>query len=171
MSRSTEQELTNDEVVPETVTKEIRCKAAQSRAESWKQIFLFAALGFAGMFGYAWWRTQDLGSAWPYMNGQRVFAVPHFVFVGEIEKNSDVAADVRFRNLDSSDHTIVGARKSCSCISTDEFPIIVPARGEAVVKVQFRAKKVESAFEHKIGFFMDAHQYTVVPVQIAGIAR
>lgn len=135
------------------------------------QAFALAALGFVGMFGYAWWKTKEIELAWPYMNGQRVFTSPASVFLGEVPKGTSAGSRIRIVNLGSESKSILGAQKSCPCITITDFPIEIPARGTHEIDFLLTVPNEETAFSHSVTFFTDEFGVATMSVNITGVSR
>lgn len=174
MSRSTEQVEANDVVVAETVTNGIGSKSAQSRAGgSWKQIFLYAVLGFAGMFGYAWWRTHDLGLAWPYMNGQRVFASPLDVNLSSVRAGTQTKVRVSFRNASIGSVCLLGLKTSCVCVNTvEQFPLVLSGGETKEICILLEPpKQVDVPFRVVLGAITSEPTIPASSITITGVTK
>lgn len=135
------------------------------------QAFGIAVVGFVGMFGYAWWETKNLELAWPYMNGQRVFALPATVFLGEVPKGTVAGSRIRIVNMGSESTSVLGAQKSCSCITLTEFPLEIPAGSSLEIDFLMTVPDTETAFSHSVRFFTSDFGFATKSVAIAGVSR
>ncbi len=121
------------------------------------------------LIGHAWWRTGSLRLVWPYMAGQRLLIEPTVVDLGNVPKGSVVQRELRVLNLGSEPLEMLGSQKSCGCISLDEFPIVIPARGDCTLKLKTGISNKPGPFGHTIKFFSDAPGHGSVVVSVTGV--
>ena len=62
---------------------------------------------------------------------------------------------VTVRNASSRDVRIVGGSVSCSCTTTQNLPVTVPADGAAEVEIELKFSGTPGQFDHRLEFFTD----------------
>lgn len=135
------------------------------------RVAAIALLLGAALAGFARWRTGSMGRVWPYLAGQRVFIEPMPVDLGDVEKSSVLERELRVLNLGSRPLTLLGSQRSCGCISLDDFPIVVPARGGCTLNLEISMSNKSGPFRHTIKFFSDAPAHLSVVVPVSGIVQ
>ena len=137
------------------------------------QVLAIATIFFALIFCYAASRTGSISYALPYLAGQRLMVEPRSVYLAGIRAGSSdlTSINIRVTNFGAEDRTLTGMHRSCGCISTDEFPIIVSSGGERILKLNFSAPIIEMSFEHAVTLFTDDPEYMAFPIKVAGEAR
>ncbi len=132
------------------------------------QVAAIALLLGAVVVGVTRWRTGSMGRVWPYLAGQRLLIEPTHMDLGDVEKASVHERELRVLNLGSKPLKLLGAQRSCGCISLDEFPIVVPACEEIHLPLKIGMPGKPMPFEHSVKFFSDESGGSSVVVTITG---
>ncbi len=128
-------------------------------------VALFAPLG---TYLYAAYRTQSLGLAWQFIQGQRLLINPEHVDLGSVAENTEIETTIRVVNLGAMVRNLLGARRSCGCITIEDFPLEIPANDEKLIRVKLHTSATEKYFNHALTFYCDDPYQTLLPVTIAG---
>jgi hypothetical protein len=111
---------------------------------------LFLTVVVFGYLGIVRFQVGSFSEILPYINGKRLFHEPAFIDLTKHRSRDGVfEVSVVFTNRSGNNKTLMGATRSCSCISTESFPIIVPPNKsiELSIKVRESSQPQESAIE------------------------
>jgi hypothetical protein len=147
------------------VVGDLRSDAAQgsvTQARHWQALwrqFLTASLLFAlvaaATLGWTLFRVHSFALVVPYLRGERLLVDTSALSLGEQKTKSVVERHIHVLNLSDSDVTLLGANRTCSCLSVDSFPITI-SRGEGRnVTIKSRMRNEPSEYEESVRFFTD----------------
>lgn len=119
-------------------------------------------------FGYGIYRAGSVGRAVPYLMGQRFFVPETSIKLGSVPVGTDVKGTIGLMNRSSAPVKILGARKSCGCISLDPFPFEVPPHAERQLQLKLRAPDSPSEFAHTVELYVDDNHFTSFPIVLSG---
>jgi hypothetical protein len=147
--------------------------ATEIRSSSWRsfilQVSAIVVLFICVLVGHAFWRTGSMALVWPYLVGQRLLFDPTHLVLGAIPKGTQVMErEIRVVNAASTDLRLLGSQKSCGCIALNEFPIMIPAGDEQILRLKIGMPRQPASFEHSIKFFSDDAARSSVVVTISG---
>jgi len=129
-------------------------------AES-RRVFFFQIAGVAILFvfvlvSFARWRTGAFSAVLPYLSGQRLIFETSQLEFGTVKLGIErVDMHIRIVNSGVKGLRLLGAHRSCGCISLDEFPLEIAAGSVRSLKVSVGMPNAESAFHHFVKFFSD----------------
>jgi len=132
------------------------------------QVAAIALLLGSALIGFVRWRTGSMGRVWPYLVGQRLLIEPTDLDLGDGEREGVLERELRVLNLAPRPLMLLGAQRSCGCITLDEFPIVVPAGEERHLRLRIGMPGTPMSFEHSIRFFSDEPGGSSVVVTIRG---
>lgn len=106
--------------------------------------------------GLAWTARGPFGdkllAKW---QGRTVALRSSVVEAGEESVGAVKRFSVTVTNSSSRDIRILGGSVSCSCTTTQNLPVTVPADGEVVVEIELKFRGTPGQFEHRFEFFTD----------------
>lgn len=120
---------------------------------------------------YALWRTNSTSLILPFLLGKAIVFTPPNVIVGDVGVNQEVSTKVSVFNLSNKPVTLVGAHKSCRCLSVDSFPIVIPSGKEHSINLKLVAPGKQSEFKYDLGFYTNDANYVPIIVSLSGYAR
>ena len=124
------------------------------------------------LVAHARWRTGSLTMVLPYLAGQRLIFESSNLDLGAVKLGTEsVDTTIRIVNSGSKDLRLLGAHRSCGCISLDEFPLVVPAGSVQNLKMAIGMPKAETSFSHFVKFFSDDSVNPFEKVTISGSVR
>lgn len=88
--------------------------------------------------------------------------------IGQVEPNTEKLIQIEVENHSNRDTKLLGANLSCSCMSVDDFPMMVPAGRNLVVRMMVTFKNTEGTFSHEFHFTTDLYDYRKVSGVIVG---
>jgi len=135
------------------------------------QVLAIAIATLSLIIGWGYFQTGSATLVLPYLDGERLLVEPSTLSMAEQKAGGIVEGKFRVVNSTRGDVTLLGAEKSCTCITLDEFPLTIP-RGKArelMIKVHLGTRPGE--YEQSIKFFTDYRDLGVFNVKIQGVAR
>lgn len=135
------------------------------------QVVLISLFPGTLLVGFAWWRTGGVARVWPYLCGVRLFVEPTQIDLGIVPRDKLVERQVTAVNLSSRPLKLVGAQRSCACLSIDKFPLQIGGGGERHLRLQIGTPRKPMRFEHSIKLFADDSGYSAVVVTVRGESR
>lgn len=102
------------------------------------------------------------------IRGERISVEPPVTDMG-----SDIAGQrrkftVRIHNHTSRPVKIVGGTAGCSCVATDDLPVLIPPGSSATVTVRARFKGTTGMFQYEFYFYTDEERQKRVPARFKG---
>lgn len=124
------------------------------------------------LVAFARWRTGSFAMVPPYLAGQRLIfeTTQHDVGVVKLGTES-VDICISILNSGSKDLQLLGAHRSCGCISLDEFPLVIPANSVKNLKVSIGLPTAERSFSLFIKFFSDDSVKPFEKITISGSVK
>ncbi|MDE2508745.1 MAG: DUF1573 domain-containing protein [Planctomycetota bacterium] len=113
-------------------------------------------------------RFGTIASTLAYLNGDRLFLDSPSKAVGIVVEGLDKEVEFRLKNAGSSPIRLVGARSTCSCVFSDEFPIDVPAGGSQRLRVGVRTQGKVGPVSESMQFYTDSPRQPVLNVKVTG---
>jgi hypothetical protein len=106
--------------------------------------------------GLAWVANGPIGNKllarW---QGQTVALRSSVVEAGEAAEGTRRQFPVMLTNSSSRDVRIVGGNADCSCTTTRNLPVTVPASGEVTIEIELKFRGTPGRFEHHFELFTD----------------
>jgi len=114
-------------------------------------------------------RFDSLRDTVLFLQGVQLTIDPPVAPIGEGRAGAERRATFRLRNLSGTSATILGAQTSCTCLSTEKFPVTIPAGGSLDLHVTLHLQgKPGEAFEQSITYLTDRPQAPGLPVRLSG---
>ncbi len=136
------------------------------------EIAIGTLLLFLLIFGCAAYYAGSVGRAWPYLMGQRLFVSTRRLDLGSVLSGTELKESVRLINRSSEPLRILGARKSCSCITLDSFPLQVPAGGYHDLQLKLRVPELQpgvpSALSQSVELYVEDQRLTQYKIVLSG---
>ncbi len=120
------------------------------------------------VLGFAAYRAGSVVRALPYLMGQRFFVPETEIILGEVPVGTDVERSIRLINGSSEPASILGARKSCGCISLDSFPFQVPPHDERQLQLKLQVPSEPIDFVHTVELYVDDQQFSSFQIVLSG---
>jgi len=125
---------------------------------------------FSLVLGFASYRAGSVFRALPYLMGQRFFVPETKIILGEVLVGTDVERSIQLINGSSEPASILGARKSCGCISLDQFPFQVAANDERQLQLKLTVPSEPTDFVHTVELYVDDQQFSTFQIVLSGKA-
>jgi Protein of unknown function (DUF1573) len=126
-------------------------KCAENRATTAAVVVLAAVAG-----GLAWIASGPIGdkllAKW---QGRTIALQSSVIDAGEETVGTVKRLPVTVTNNSSRDVRLLGGSVSCSCTTTQNLPVTVPADGEVVVEIELKFRGTPGQFDHRFEFFTD----------------
>jgi hypothetical protein len=110
-------------------------------------------LGIGGAASIVTFGSVDAGLA--YLRGEQLYASPFSVALGTVTAGDAGDFTVTVRNLSSRPLRLLGAKTSCSCITSAELPLEIAAGESRLVHFSIRAPESDAEFAYVIEFYSD----------------
>ena len=164
------------DTVPQVLDQPLQIPVAKATGKSRTlpfiaQVAAMSALFAVGLSGFAWWQAGSVELMWPWLRGDRLVFETTRIDFGQVAKSQILERRFRVVNLSSKPLTLLGSQPTCSCISLDEFPIVLPAGQPHVLTLKIGTPERSGAFEHFIKFFSDDPSSSSVVVTVTGSVR
>src|SRR5262249_55415249 len=108
------------------------------------------------LVGVAINRFGSVENALAYLNGQRVFSRPSVVDLGTGRAGELVERSVEIFNQTDRPLRVVGGTSDCSCLTTSDLPVTIPAGESRTVAVKVKLPPGEGVFQRRVQFWTDA---------------
>jgi hypothetical protein len=127
-------------------------------------VTVMLAAGFAALC----WLDPSLSAAFAFLRGESLTVEPSILDIG-----SGARGEVRDFPIEVRNHTerricILGGRVGCSCIETEDLPLIVPAREARSFKCKLEFRGRAGNFQHPFALYTDDETQPVVIARVAG---
>ena len=107
-------------------------------------------MGLAAMLGifvtlfilWSYTTYGDIRSGWLRLNGYHLMVEQYLLDLGAVPAGESRSGTFRLKNLTGSSLVILGVQSDCSCLTTAELPITIPASGVCDFDVLFSADNV-----------------------------
>jgi len=152
-------------------TKDCDTPKAQTR---FREYLWTAAIGVGCVFAffcYGWWSTGSIRESVMYMNGQRLFLKPSAIDLGNIKTSEIINISFGVRNLSVTPVKLIGAKKTCSCISIDSFPQVILPREEKELVFSIQAPQHTGTFTQSLTAYTDADAHFPLTLTVKGVAQ
>jgi hypothetical protein len=126
------------------------------------------AIVFSGLVGAASWHFGSLDAAAAHIRGEPVAVVPHSVDIGDGTLGESRKVQVRVTNYTDRPLRIVGGTSDCSCVTTIDLPIMIPAGESRAVVVAIRLSASPGIFTRTALFVTDDNQFPAIYFQMTG---
>lgn len=106
-----------------------------------------------------------------YLRGQSYVVTPVQLNFGKLKAEERKEQSLQFRNLTGHALSVVGATKSCSCISMSTFPIEIPPFGLQSIDLRLDASSIPGPIKQEVSLFVsgrDGTQEIAIPI-IGGV--
>jgi uncharacterized protein YaiE (UPF0345 family) len=104
--------------------------------------------------GLAWVANRPLGdqllARW---QGKTIFLRSSVIDAGEESVGTVKQLLLTVTNASSEDIRLIGGSVSCSCTTTQNLPVTVPANGEVIVEIELKFRGTPGQFEHRFDFY------------------
>jgi hypothetical protein len=136
---------------------------------SWtSRTLIFFNVGAVGLFSWAVAGFGSIGSAWAYLNGDRLLVDAYSKSFGSVETGRSPTVVFQITNYCDRPVTIVGANAPCGCAVTSELPMVVASQGHSSVKVSVQTRGMPSAVREQIQLLTDVPGQPRIYLQIGG---
>jgi hypothetical protein len=116
--------------------------------------------------GWAYFRSGSWALVLPYLSGERLLVEPTMVQLGEQKPGAVAEFRVRLLNATPGDVRLLGAQKSCSCITVDDLPLSIPAGHSLELQFLVHIANTTGEMRHSVKFFTDYPDLRTFPVKI-----
>ncbi|HUE13088.1 MAG TPA: hypothetical protein VMR25_02885 [Planctomycetaceae bacterium] len=116
--------------------------------------------------GWAYFRSGSWVLVLPYLSGERLLVEPTTVRLGEQKPGTVAEFQVRVLNATPGDVRLLGAQKTCSCITVDDLPLLIPAGHSLELQFQVHIASTTGVMRHSVKFFTDYPDLRTFPVTI-----
>jgi hypothetical protein len=116
--------------------------------------------------GWAFFRSGSWVLILPYLRGERLLVEPTTVRLGDQKPGGVAEFQVRVVNATPGDVRLLGAQKSCSCITVDDLPLLIPAGQFLELQFQVHIANTTGEMRHSVKFFTDYPDLRTFPVKI-----
>jgi Protein of unknown function (DUF1573) len=141
----------------QAILRESDAKTAKRGVRSaFLQVAALTMLFGTMLVGFAWLKTGSLAHAWPWLHGQKLLFEPMRVELGGIERSKILDRSIRVTNPSSKPLSLLGAQRSCNCMTLEEFPLTIPAGKSHDLLLKVASGSGPGAFEYSIKFFTNA---------------
>jgi len=103
-----------------------------------------------------------------WLRGERLLLSPARVDLGRVVGNQEIEFQLELRNLTLRPVTLVGAQRSCQCISVSEFPLVVPPSRTVQLPMRIVAPADAGNFLQSLKLFTDFPERSQLPVEVYG---
>lgn len=118
----------------------------------------FVAVGLLAILagGLAWVANGPTGDKLlAKVQGRTVALQSSVVDAGEEPEGTVKPLSVTVTNTSSRDVRLIGGSVSCTCTTTQNLPVTVPAEGQVVVEIELKFRGTPGQFEHRFDFITD----------------
>jgi hypothetical protein len=122
----------------------------------------------AGLLGWGYWEFGSLPNALAYMNGERLLVHPSTCSFGSAPRGEEREVHVSVQNRTEREVRVLGARMSCTCITTDELPVSIEPGGQRDFTIRVFLGGKESTFEKRVDYYTDYEAKPSLPVLVRG---
>lgn len=146
----------------------------RTRRPLWRLLISVLAISFlllGSIFGWAYSRTGSASLILRFLNGEQLLVDPMTVSLGTLEKGTKPEFRIRVVNATTSDVTLVGAQRSCSCITTEEFPLSIPQGHSRELKLNLNVARRSGEIEESVKFYTDYGGLQAFQVEVRAVAR
>jgi hypothetical protein len=131
------------------------------------QRVLALALIFLGIvFGWAYLQTRSAALVIPLLSGERLLVEPTAISLGQQKPRAVSERNVRIVNLTSDKVTVLGAERSCGCITMDDFPLLIPAGESREVHLKIHINRDSGEYDESVKFFTDYSEMRAFEVTV-----
>jgi hypothetical protein len=112
----------------------------KSRTQSVAVIGMTVAL-LAAVLGWGAYQSGSFASALPYLSGDRLLVSAHKFDFGQSAPEQVLEFQVSLANLSGEPVTLLGHHKSCSCVTTEAFPLKLPHGARRDLNISLKLPK------------------------------
>lgn len=150
--------------------------ASQKRTRHTSSRILFQALIvsfllLSSVLGWAYLRTGSAALIPRFLNGEQLLVDPMIISLGAQEKGATAECSLRVVNATRGEVTLVGAQRSCACITVDQFPLSIPPGRSRELQLVLHVGVHSGQFEESVKFFTDYAGLQAFAVRVSGVAR
>lgn len=141
------------------------------------KVFAIQSAGIGALFvgivvGWAYWQAGSAAFILPYLHGERFVIRPtQFVF-DDVKPGSTVKAALHIANLSGSEVRLIGAEKSCSCLTLEDLPIRVASGQQRDLTVEYAiGPGARGEGQQSVTFYTDSSDAPTITVRLRAIVR
>jgi hypothetical protein len=131
---------------------------------------ILAGGGFALVLLVGIGRFGSTSSALAYLRGDRLVPDAYSKSFGTVTKDERPSVDFLLKNWSERPIKVLGVNQSCTCLTTSNLPIVIPSRGEAILRVSSRPKPGLGPYFERLRVLTDAGQSNFV-LSVQGVFR
>jgi len=122
------------------------------------------------VLGWAYSRTGSVALVPRFLNGEELLVDPMTISLGTLRSGGNETFGVRIVNATTRKVTLDGAQMSCSCITSEEFPISIGPGESRELKMNLHVGP-PGEMEQSIKFYTDFAGQRAFVVNVRGFAE
>ncbi len=132
---------------------------------------LLALTLLAVLFGAAWAWFGTFDAAHRFLRGDMLDIRPAQIDLGTVPVAREIEKSVSIRNLTLHSVVLTGARGSCNCITTNEFPVTIRSGEAHDVSVRLRTPSHPESIRYHITVYTNVPGREQIVLPLTGEAR
>jgi Protein of unknown function (DUF1573) len=143
--------------------------ATKKRPLSWMSLTLIITnIGLVSIAAIALYVFGSFGAALAYFSGDRLIADAYSRSVGIVSVGEQHAVFFKIRNMSNQTVRIVGADSSCTCLVTDQLPVVLPPHGVFRLRIGVRPKSQPGQIAERVSLITDREGQQSLNLKISG---
>ena len=126
------------------------------------------AVLLASLAGVGVWWFGSTSAALAYLRGERVSASPSTLDYGVAEPGEKRPTELQLINRTDRDIRIIGGTSDCSCVTTDDLPLVIPARQAVPLTVRVKFPSGAGQFTRQASLYTDDPLQPWVNLRLSG---
>lgn len=128
----------------------------RKKAMSWLTVtIILINVGFASLLAVGIYQFGSVASALAYLRGDGLIPDAYAKDFGTVSNEVQHSVEFLLSNYSKQPIKLLGTNSSCTCLTTDDLPVIVPPNGNTTLRVTVRAKSGPGSYFERLSVITD----------------